>query len=292
VKDRRRLRSSVGHHAGEVSRAASQLELARLVLSQTTQAIEDGSKVPRGLPPAAKKMKKSMELDALEAGEGISGGISGDHWMALLRYLLSWKVVCLSSTLMLHLASANDAAAKAKAGQEEDPHPNPNARAPTGLVALLFPQRDAGSRQHRGPRGPTAAAGAARGQALECACILLLSHVWYDLVEAAHTRSFRSLVQTPQAPPPETALSPELRSGLLGTVLEALKSGWVSIDEASGALLSLQPGLLTAVCVHHAYAGEALPAYRGWLHRLRSEGKLSEDKRWQRNLEWLHLLDL
>ena len=40
------------------------------------------------------------------------------------------------------------------------------------------------------------------------------------------------------------------------------------------------------------YAGEALPAYRGWLHRLRSEGKLSEDKRWQRNLEWLHLLDL
>ena len=27
----------------------------------------------------------------------------------------------------------------------------------------------------------------------------------------------------------------------------------MSIDEASGALLSLQPGLLTAVCVHHAY---------------------------------------
>ncbi len=84
------------------------------------------------------------------------------------------------------------------------------------------------------------------------------------------------------------AVSAELRAGLLGKVVDALESGWVSIDEASGALLGLQPGLLTAVCVH--YSAEALPAYRGWLQRLRSEGNASEDRRWQRNLEWLDIL--
>ncbi len=218
VKDRRRLRSSVGHHASEVSRAASQLELARLVLSQTTQAIADGSKAPHGLPPAAKRTKRE---EAIEAGAGApsTGSDHNDHWTALLRYLLSWKVVCLSSMLMQHLASANEGAAAAErakgmAGQEA---PTPSASGPArgGLAALLFPVQEGGRRG--GSKHPHRSWGltkAPSGQALECACILLLSHAWYDLLRGAHSRSFRSLLEQPKERP-QQSVSPSPPSSSL-----------------------------------------------------------------------------
>ena len=109
---------------------------------------------------------------------------------------------------------------------------------------------------------------------LEACCVLLLSHVWYSVVEAARAgRAHR-----PSGADEERGLAAmprEQRTALVARLVDAMGDGEAGMRDGP-MLLRLHPGLLATLSANEAGFGRA---YEHWLES-GGEGRAREHREW------------
>ena len=213
--DCNKIQESRAYYARKVSCASSQLQVARCLLSQIGEDIGSG--------------KKS------------AGGQAS--WESFVCYLLSWRIVCLSSILSLDL--------------KQEPSKQRIVK------ALVNPWNEGGEGGQSKPLPSSV-------NSLECCCILLLAPIWYGIINAAHNKMFVDSGSS-SGLEGDGAVPQEIRALLLKRMSASLSQ--------PGGQSEVHPALLATAAIH--YKEEFLPAYQEWVARADEAWPQKEDySRW------------
>jgi hypothetical protein len=203
-----------------------------------------------------------------------------------VEYLLSWRVVCLCAFLRL--------------GVNESKNEGERER----IVNVVFSHLKQQQKHSATTDEPAATAVPNVISGVECCCILLLSHIWFDVIEAASSSSFFSVKSTKtksrrlihyRETGSDPGLLPEhLKRSVMQKLIETFATSEQNRNNKNQGegqrhyhhhrrelkfKTLTHPALLATLAIE--YKREFLPVYRQWIDSLHEwSGEKTEHQRW------------
>ena len=264
--------NSLDYYASQVTCLNSQLQLVSLLLEQRREQTVRQRTGSRSIENALREGDENEEEEeevvvrelepkpvAYDGGGGLeSGRVS---WSVFLEYLLSWRVVCLCAFLRLNVIQRHCEKERER------------------ILKIVFAHLKG-----------TASQSTPKIDGVECCCILLLSHVWFDIIQSANNRTF-SVKRASTTPSKIRRTCAENGRGHLPEALERLvmqklmeafseeRDGEEEKKKKKKQFAETHPGLLATLACE--YRREFLPVYEQWVDNLHEwSGEKAEHQRW------------